>query len=137
VYKIYLRVTAGTIFAFIALQAHAQSGPQVRLGKFDHLGAYESTVAEILATPKLTSFTPGCKITSFDIRGIEPNQDTTNPYRSKGPVFSPDQVRYIKSLYKDCLLWINNIHVKCSDGTEYVLGKEKTEFSIYSFKIKE
>ncbi len=136
-YKLYLRVAWCIIFACIALQAHAQSGPQVRLGKFDHLGAYETTPVEILASAKLTSYTPGCKILSFDVLGIEPNQDTIQPIRSKGPVFSPDQQKYIKGLYKDCLVWINNIRVKCSDGTEYVLGKDRTAFSIYSFKIKE
>lgn len=118
--------------------AYAQkTGPQIRFGNFEQYGLHEASVKDILSQPKFTSLTPGCKVVSFDINGTEPNKEFIGPYHSKSNMLTSDQIRYIRSLYKNCKMWMCNIHVKCSDGTEYVLGKGDTEFSIYNFTITE
>jgi hypothetical protein len=126
----------GLSFVMLSI-SHGQGVPVIRFGKFETHGPQTTTIKRILSDPKLTVNNNGCKVTGFDVSGMAPGKEYIGPYTSTSNKLTEAQIRYIKSLYPECQLWINHIHVKCKGGVTYEIGTGRTEFSIYFFNIVE
>lgn len=124
-----------TLLSFTAV-AQQQGEDKIRFGDYQKFGPQNTTVAQIIKAHKFTTFDKNCKVVGFDIYGMVPGKEYIGPYHSDNNKLTESQVNYIKSLYHGGNLWINHIKVKCADGTEYEIGKDNTEFSIYYFTIQ-
>jgi hypothetical protein len=124
------------LLAGIVCLAQPDDKQLVVYGNFPGYGVRSAGIEEILANTRMKCLEKKCKVVSFDICGINPGKEYIGPYRSDGDTMNDAQKRYVRSLVTDSKLWICNIVVRYKDGTERVLGKGDTEYSIYFFTIK-
>lgn len=113
---------------------HAQ--PKVQFGNYAGYGARTVPLDSLLAKPYFTVDMKGCKVVSFDVSGIAPGKEFIGPFPSKNNKLTEQQYNYINGMRKYYKLWFHNIKVRCADGTETILGKDGTTFSIYFFTIQ-